>query len=162
MIEISYRTDLNLTLIRLFDRVCLTEHLEALRVLMIEAEAPPMDHLVLIDGRRVLDYDLSTAELMRLGIRVATLYLFHPRPMNVLVLADQDWQWDIIRKFQIFARASGRITVTPFTEESSLLRAARIEAPSLDALFPRDCLRGTFRQDRPQPGRNSGGRPPRA
>ena len=65
-------------------------------------------------------------------------------------------------QIQIFARASGRITVTSFTDEGSLLRAARVEAPTLDSLFSRECLMGTFRHDRPQTGRNSGGRPPRA
>ena len=99
MIEISYRPDLQLTLMRLFDRVTLAEHLRALRSELVTAQDPPLDFIVLIDARRVLDFDLSLPDLMRLGMRVATIYLHHPRPMVVHVLADQDWHSRFIEAF---------------------------------------------------------------
>lgn len=149
MIEISYRPDLKLTLMRLFDRVTLAEHLGALRSELVSVENPPLDFIVLIDARRVLDYDLSLPDMMRLGMRVATIYLHHPRPMVVHVLADQDWHSRIIDTFMGFARLSGRIALTQHRDEASLLRAvlpdAQAKVETLDSLFPRHCLQATFR-----------------
>ena len=148
MIEISYRPDLQLTLMRLFDRVTLAEHLRALRSELVTAQDPPLDFIVLIDARRVLDFDLSLPDLIRLGMRVATIYLHHPRPMVVHVLADQDWHSRIIEVFMGFVRLSGRIALTRHRDEASLLQAilpaAQAKVKTLDRLFPRHCLQATF------------------
>lgn len=145
MIEISYRTDLKLTLLRLFDRATLGEHLAAVRELLVQSDEPPLDNQILVDARRLLDYALTTPELMHLGIRVAALYVYHPRPLTIHILMGPPWQRPIAQRFRWFGLASGQIRTTLYEAETTLLQAVHPDADSLDALFPRDCLQAVYR-----------------
>lgn len=144
MIETYYRTDKDLTLLRFFDKVTLREQLAAVEELLERAEEPPFHHILMIDARRSLGYDVDFTDIIHFALRLSRIYRAKPYPLELRVLVAQDWQRIAAEKFALAARMVGKISFETFTDEREMLSHAGYGGHSLDRLFPGESLVRVF------------------